>query len=389
MEPTLYMFCAPHHPLEQVGEHVVSEGLPEKLKEWQRKTGARELVYLCTCQRVLWMLWEGDVQGLSLAPEVMKLTGDAAWLHLLSLASGLESANVGDREIPGQIRTALDTALDAGTAGEEALSALEDILREAHRLRSRIGLDHGQASVATVALKHVERFLDTSGHVLLVGVGPMTQYLAARLPERGYRVTVTNRSLSRAHEMADPLGLPVVPLDLIQRDPGTYDCLVTATASPEPIFTRAAWQHCERENRLLILDLALPPDSEPSLEQLPWVQRLNLGNCLEETEQAKRHRKEAARQADPFLNDGVERLRGRARKRAAKRRRAMAHERLSIAWEALNAEAAEGPLAELLPDQALALQAILRRGRTLAFRALAQSEPRATGEESPEDEDDQ
>lgn len=387
MELTLYTFFAPHHSLEQVGEHVVSEGLPERLKEWQRKAGARELVYLSTCQRVLWVLWEGDAQSIGLAPDVIKLTGDNAWLHLLSLASGLESATTGDREIPGQIRNALDTALDAGTAGEEALSTLEDILREAHRLRSRIGLDHGQASVATVALRHVERFLDTSGHVLLVGVGPMTQYLAARLPERGYRVTVTNRSPSRAHEMADPLGLPVIPLEEIQRDPGTYDCLVTATASPAPIFTHAAWQRCTRSHRLLILDLALPPDTEPSLEQLPWIQRLNLGNCLEETEQAKVHRKEAARQADPFLTDGVERLRGRARKRAAKRRRAMAHERLSIAWEALNAEAAEGPLAELDPDQAQALQAILRRGRTLAFRALAQSEPRPSGEESPEDED--
>lgn len=386
MEPTLYTFCAPNHPLDQVGQYIVTEGLADRLKEWQRRTGARELVYLSTCQRAMWMLWEGDAQGLTLPQEPLKLTGESAWMHLLSLASGLESANVGDREITGQIRNALDTALDAGTAGEEALSALEDILREAHRLRSRIGLDHGQASVATVALRHVERFQDTSGQVLLVGVGPMTQYLAARLPERGYPVTIANRSMARAHELADPLGLPVVPLESVQQDPGGFDCLVTATASPDPLFTRTAWQQSPRTKRLLILDLALPPDTDPALEQLPWIKRLNLGNCLEETEQAKLHRKEAARMADPFLTDGVERLRGRARKRAAKRRRAMAHMRLSIAWEALNAESNEGPLTDLTPEQSQALQAILRRGRTLAFRALAQSEPQATGEESPEDE---
>jgi len=224
---------------------------------------------------------------------------------------------------------------------------------------------------------------------VLVGVGPMTQYLAARLPERGYRVTVANRSIDRAREMAHPLGLPVIPLEDLQRDPSAYDCLVTATASPEPIFTRAAWQDCACEKRLLILDLALPPDTEPALEQLPWIQRLNLGNCLEETEQARMHRKEAARQADPFLSDGVERLRGRARKRAAKRRRAMAHERLNIAWEALTSEAYEGPLADLGPEHSRALQAILHRGRTLAFRALAQSEPPITLDEPTEGEDGQ
>nr|WP_320132219.1 hypothetical protein [uncultured Holophaga sp.] len=363
----------------------MTEGLPAKLQEWQRRSGARELVYLSTCQRVLWMMWEGAPNGLGLGPDVLRLQGDEAWRHLLSLATGLESASVGDREITGQIQAALDAALEAGTAGEEALSALEDILREALRLRSRIGLDHGQASVATVALRHVERFLEPSGSVILVGVGPMTQYLAARLPERGYRVTVTNRSLDRAHEMADPLGLPVIPLAGVQRDPGAFDCMVSATASPNPLFTLADWQHCSRTQRLLILDLALPPDTEPALEQLPWVQRLNLGNCLEETEQARMHRKEAARQADPFLADGVDRLRGKAKKRAAKRRRALAHERLSIAWEALSSESLEGPLANLDEEQTAALQAILRRGRTLAFRALAQSEPQPVDEPVCED----
>ena len=137
----------------------------------------------------------------------------------------------------------------------------------------------------------------------------------------------------------------------------------------------------------MILDLALPPDTDPGLEQLPWVKRLNLGNCLEETEQAMLNRKEAARRADPFLADGVERLRGRSRKRAAKRRRAMVHERLNIAWEALSSESAEGPLADLDKEQREALLAILHRGRTLAFRALAQSEPQTIGEESPEPEE--
>ena len=56
MEPVLLSFHAPVHDLEQVAHHVVRDGMPAHLREWQHRSGARELVYLATCQRVLWMV---------------------------------------------------------------------------------------------------------------------------------------------------------------------------------------------------------------------------------------------------------------------------------------------------------------------------------------------
>jgi len=231
--------------------------------------------------------------------------------------------------------------------------------------------------VATVALRHLTEGLSSGASVVLVGVGPMTQYLAERLPERGFRVTVANRTPGRAHTLADPLGLAVVELTRLQRDPEGFDAIVTATAAPEPIFTLDAWQSLKRPI-LRILDLALPPDSEPGLEQLPWVHRVDLSAFLAQTATARAQRAEAALTAEPYLIGAAARLRHRALARARKRHLVSAQERLDAAWGALEAEVTtlEDSMAGLDDGQREALKEILSRGRTLAFRALVQTQPR-------------
>ncbi len=382
MEPVLISFHAPVHDLDMVAQHVVRDGLPAHLRDWQRRSGARELIYLATCQRVLWMVWGGAPEALDPGPGVRRYEGEEAWVHLLAMSAGLESANLGDREIPGQLKDALVQARQVGVAGEEAQTAVEDVIREGQRLRARLGLADGNVSVATVALKHLVEGLAVGSSIALVGVGPMTQYLAERLPERGFTVAVANRTRSKAHDLADPLGLVTVDLAQLQHDPAGFDAIVTATAAPEPIFTLDAWQSLRRPI-LRILDLALPPDSEQGLEQLPWVHRIDLNAFLAQTATARALRAEAALKAEPYLVGAAVRMRHRALARDRKRHMLSAQERLDSAWGALEEEvqALEGNMPCLADDQREALKEILTRGRTLAFRALVQTQPKPSVEE--------
>jgi glutamyl-tRNA reductase len=366
MDPKLLTFHAPQHELDLVARHVLRDRLPEHLLRWQRVTGACELVYLATCQRVMWLLWGGDGDVLGLPQEVVSFEGEAAWRHLLEVSAGLVSANLGDREIGDQLRQALEQAKESGTAGKEAQAALEDILRESERLRVKAGLTDGSASVATAALRHLEEALPRGAHIAIVGVGPMSCYLAQRLPERGFQVTISNRTAAKA----ELLGLPSVPLEEIQRDPAGFDALVSATSSPRPLFTLSAWEHLKRPP-LRVLDLALPHDTEPALGQLPWVHRVDLSSFLAETEVTKALRFDAALKAEPYLVGAVSRLRKRATERDHKLNNRSAQERLSDAWEALEEESL-ARLKSLSAEEQEILKTILKRGRTLSFRAFTQ-----------------
>jgi glutamyl-tRNA reductase len=368
MDPVLYSYYIPRHDPEVVARNVVRAHLADHLQMWRRMSDAQELVYLATCQRVIFMFWGGDGTTLGFDPDIEVFQGEAAWRHLLEVATGLNSANLGDREIVGQIRQCLQTAKETRSAGAEANAAFEDILREAQRLRTRIGLDDGSASVATAALRHLESTLAPGSRVAIVGVGPMSRYLAQRLPERGYRITMSNRTLARA----EAFGLPLVPLAQLQMDPEGFDAVVTATASSAPLFTKDNWGRLDRPPVKLV-DLALPYDSEPEMADIPWVTRVDLSTFLAETEAGRQRRREAAVNAEPFILGAVERLRRRADQRIAKNANRTATDKLTEAWEALEAEAyAPGnPLAGLSTDQMEALDALLKRGRTLAFRALS------------------
>jgi len=372
MEPVLLSFHAPVHELDLVGRQVVREGLSARMREWQRGSGAGELVYLATCQRVMWMFWGGDPGRLKNLESAVRFDGDAAWEHLLALSAGLESANLGDREIPDQMRDALSQAREIGTAGEEAHASLEDAIREGQRLRARLGMADGSISVATAALRHLTDALPEGASIVVVGVGPMSQYLAARLPERGFKVALSNRTLSKAEELGGELGIAqVLPLSHLQRNPDGFDALVTATASPVPLFTLEAWGGLPKRAPLRILDLALPVDSEPALEQLPWVHRLDLGVFLAETATARAQRAEAALKAEPILAGAASRLRRRSEMRAKKRELRAAQDRLNDAWNGLEREALGG-LSNLSDDQKIFIRDLLQRGRTLAHRALIQ-----------------
>ncbi|BDU77860.1 glutamyl-tRNA reductase [Mesoterricola sediminis] len=367
MDPVLYSYYIPRHDPEVVARNVVRAHLADHLLMWKRISDASELVYLSTCQRVIFMFWGGDGTTLGFDPDIDVFEGEAAWRHLLEVATGLNSANLGDREIVGQMKQALDTAREVRTAGPEAMAAFEDILREAQRLRTRIGLDDGSASVATAALRHLETSLPAGARVAIVGVGPMSRYLAQRLPERGFQITMSNRTLSKA----EAFGLPMVPLAQLQMDPEGFDCIVSATASHLPIFTKGNWERLSRPPVRLV-DLALPYDSEPDMGEIPWVTRVDLNTFLAETEAGRQKRREAAVNAEPFIVGAVDRLRRRADQRIQKHANRTAQDRLKEAWEALEAEAlAPGSaLAGLTAEQMEALANLLKRGRTLAFRAL-------------------
>jgi glutamyl-tRNA reductase len=368
MDPVLYAFHAPHHDLDIVSRWVLRERVADHLLMWRRTTGACELMYLATCQRAMWILWGGDGEVLGLAPEVSRYEGEAAWRHLLEVASGLVSANLGDREIVDQLKGALESAKEAGAAGGEAQAVVEDVLREAQRLRVRAGLADGSASVATAALRHLEEALPKRARIAVVGMGPMSRYLAQRLPERDFEVVLANRTAAKAELM----GYPTVSLEQLQHNPEGFDALVTATASPRPLFTLAAWEHLKRPP-LRLLDLALPHDTEPALSQLSWVHRVDLAGFLAETEQAKARRFDTAQKAEPFIVGAVGRLRKRAQGRDLKYNTRTAQDRLTDAWETLETDATSGVLEGLDEAQQEAIKNLLKRGRTLSFRALSQT----------------
>ncbi|MEA2154286.1 MAG: glutamyl-tRNA reductase [Solirubrobacteraceae bacterium] len=286
---------APLHLRERLA--MTADGATQLMGALVAAHGVEEAVALCTCHRtelyvatldpaaarraVLGALAElGGAEESELLGHVHVLRGAQVSRHLFAVTAGLESMVLGEAEIQGQVRRSLERARAAGTAGPVTGRLFGDALSSGGRVRSRTALGRGGASVSSVA---VELARDAAGslggrRVLVVGAGQSGALSARALADEGMEVVVASRHRSRAADVADTLGsaasLAEVPAELERAD-----VIFTATAATRRLIGReaVATAMAARGGRpLVIVDLGMPRDVDPSAGELPGVTLLDL-----------------------------------------------------------------------------------------------------------------
>ncbi len=224
----------------------------------------------------------GGVSTDDLEDVLFTLSDDEVPRHLFRVASGLDSMVVGEAEILGQVRRAHELARAAGTSGPTLDRLFTDALSTGGRVRAETTIGHGAMSISSLAAQVAERELgDLSGRsVVIIGAGETAELAAAAFHQRGVAALfVANRRATRAMCLAARFEGGVAPLDRLPEMLATADIVVAATASPHPILHREAVAEVlpERAGRpLLLIDLAVPRDIEPSVGDLEGVVRYDL-----------------------------------------------------------------------------------------------------------------
>ncbi len=137
------------------------------------------LIPLVTCHRVeVYSLTELAVPGMK------QLNGIKAVRRLLAVASGLESAVVGEDEVLHQVRVALQSARDRGHVDGRLVRLFE--ARAVEWLASRASIK--------------------GGSVIVAGAGRMGAELGHQVRDAGARLTIASRDRGRAERLAHKLG---------------------------------------------------------------------------------------------------------------------------------------------------------------------------------------
>lgn len=272
-----------------------------RLAELAATLGVDELLYLATCNRVeVAYRVPGDPCDLDFRRPVFRaLTGQEpqpgeaertlrGWIgegaveHLFLVAAGFDSAQVGEREIQGQLREALATARAAGTSGVLLDRLVEEALRIAHQVHRQTRIGSGRTSLAEIAADHLlERVKRTPSAVALVGVSPMTRRAGEALVREGVPVIVVNRTLARAEEMAREIGAAeACSLEDFRARPPQVEALLSATGSPEAVLDRPTLERLAARTSSheppLVVDLAVPPDVEPAACRAAGIARVGM-----------------------------------------------------------------------------------------------------------------
>jgi glutamyl-tRNA reductase len=205
-----------------------------------------------------------------LAAALYRLRDEAAALHLFRVAAGLDSLVPGEGEILGQVRA----AFEAGAAGPFLDRLFRQALHTGRRVRIETAIGESPASVPSAAAALAQQvFGDLAGHrVLLLGAGKIAESAARNLRSRGAEIAVVaNRTLAHGEDLARKLGASALALDAVARELEQADVVVAATSASELVLSReavAAALRARKGRPLLLLDLAVPRDLDPAINEL-------------------------------------------------------------------------------------------------------------------------
>lgn len=197
--------------------------------------------------------------------------GSDAVRHAYRVAAGLDSMVVGESQILGQFRDAYAAAAEHGAAGRTLHELAQQALRVGKRVHAETGIDQAGQSVVTAALDlglgHGGGPADGT-RALVLGAGAMGGLALATLHRRGVtELSVASRTATNAVRLAAAYGATAVPMTDLPTLLAEVDIVISATASPTRVITSMP----PRTRPLLILDLAVPHDVEPSVAAHPAV----------------------------------------------------------------------------------------------------------------------
>ncbi|OBG41001.1 glutamyl-tRNA reductase [Mycobacterium sp. E3198] len=211
---------------------------------------------------------------------------EAAVEHLFAVASGLDSAVIGEQQVLGQVRRAYGTAEANRTVGRVLHELAQRALSVGKRVHSETAIDAAGASVVSVALGMAERRLGglAGKTAVVVGAGAMGALSSAHLIRAGIEhIAVVNRSASRAQRLARKIResgvrAEALTLDRLPDALAGADAVVSCTGAVSPVVSLADVHHAlaaarrdEATHPLVICDLGMPRDVDPAVAGLPGV----------------------------------------------------------------------------------------------------------------------
>jgi glutamyl-tRNA reductase len=168
----------------------------------------------------------------AVADSLQLAVGPAVSRHLFAVASGLDSMVVGEREVAGQVRRALQTARALGTTS----STLERLFQSASRASRAVGsgtaLGGTGRSVVGVALDLAARDVDLRrSSVLLIGTGSYAGASLTALRTRGVKDVAVYSPSGRAHAFATDRGARPVELGALPAALAAADVVVSCSGA--------------------------------------------------------------------------------------------------------------------------------------------------------------
>ena len=217
------------------------------------------------------------IDHLSLLEYVSFFESNEAIDHICKVACGLESLVLGEPQIFGQLKEAYQISKTQGALDKILERLFQHVFKTAKKVRTDTNIGSSPISVAYCAVKLSEKIFTNLENqtVLLIGAGEMVELSAQHLNKRGVKDMIfANRTLENAQPIAIKHNAEAIALKSLSENLHRADVVISSTAAPIPIIGKGLVETVllqRKHQPMLLIDLAIPRDIEPEVNQLEDV----------------------------------------------------------------------------------------------------------------------
>ncbi len=270
--------------INQIADFLIDapddEVLAHKLKKIKSYFGIEELMYLNTCNRILFFMYKPeaiDINAFFFAvnDKLRHMTGslnqsieyyedELAIHHLYEVASSVDSLVVGEREILRQLREAYHKCKSKfEITGDKLRIAMQMTVKSAKMVYGNTRIGEKPVSVVSLAVKKLlQASPKQDSRVVVIGAGQTNILMSNFLKKYEFvkEVSVFNRSLDKAQSLADRLHGQGYTLDALSTFKGGFDIMIICTGSTEKFVDSALYTQLLQgeSDQKIIVDLSVP-----------------------------------------------------------------------------------------------------------------------------------
>ncbi|MDO8752273.1 MAG: glutamyl-tRNA reductase, partial [Anaerolineales bacterium] len=204
--------------------------------------------------------------------------------HLFNVAAGLDSLVIGEPQILGQVVHAFELARGIGASGPLLSRLLQSAIHAGKRARTETGISRNPASVSSLAASLSQRVVHpiADAQIVILGAGEMAELAVEAFRKRGAnRILVVNRTLERAHALAQRWDAQTTTFENLDSALASADILIASTGAPHTLISQemvkeAMTQRAARP--LVLIDIAVPRDIDPETANIPHVRLYDMDN---------------------------------------------------------------------------------------------------------------
>jgi glutamyl-tRNA reductase len=248
-----------------------------------------------------------------LRPYLFTLLHQDGVMHLMRVASGLDSLVLGEGQILSQVKHTHQCGQKYNGTGRVLNQLFKQAITAGKRVRTETSIGTGAVSISSAAVELAQMKVLNLGPLktTIVGAGKMSVLLVKHLISKGNReIILMNRTMQKAIELAEKFpeaNITVVPVEQMMQSIAESDITFTSTSAVEPILDRSKLEAAlDPQRQLLLIDISVPRNVHADANDLTNVNAYDVDDLKSVVEQNQESRRQMAMEAEGLLEEEMD-----------------------------------------------------------------------------------